>query len=150
MSTSRPLVTGILAAALAAIIVAFVGGIFYGLWLSGGPAHTPFGVHEIHKAFVAGPIVFGFAVVVLTLPAVVMFAFGIGLPVFYILERFACRGIVAYIIGGIATGVTGASVITLAHTLSGFLLSSDYLFALCLVAFAGPIGGLTAWWVREH
>jgi len=149
-SSKVSLGSALLAAGLSVIGIAFVGGCVYGILMAQGPVHTPFGVHPKTDTYIGGPLLLGFMVAVMTLPATFVLTFGIGFPLFYFWRRLGYSSVAAYVGGGVIIALIGELVIAAAHILAGFLLGGDFLFAMLLIAVSGPVAGFVVWRVLRR
>jgi len=93
---------------------------------------------------------FGLITAMITLPVVLALTYGVAWPLFRLWLRRGYSGIAAYIAGGIVVAMIGAIVIWAAHVLAGFLISSDFWFAMLLTGVAGPVAGFVVWYVLQR
>jgi hypothetical protein len=141
----------LLAAAASVIGIAFIGGCFYPYFPQMWSAHHPSPARATYND--AGLVVlleFGLLTAMTVLPGAIALAYGVGYPLFRLWIRRGYSNVAVYVGGGIIVAMTGALIIAAAHTFTGFLLGSDFLFAMLLIAVSGPVAGFVVWYVLQR
>jgi hypothetical protein len=144
----KQLGVALLASAASALGVAFLAGCFYPYLiraLSGRSVRLSNGD--------ASPMLlldFGFITALIALPAVFALTLGVGFPLFRHWIQRGYSGVAVYVAGGVIVALIGASILIAAHTLGGFLLDSDFLFAMLIIGVCGPLAGFVVWYVLQR
>lgn len=91
----------------------------------------------------------GFVTAMITLPVVLALTCGVAWPLFRFWVRQGYSSVAAYVGGGVIVATIGAVIIGAAHTF-GFLIGTDFWFAMLLLAVSGPVAGLVVWYVLRR
>lgn len=92
----------------------------------------------------------GLTTAMIALPVVLALTCGVAWPLFRLWMRRGYSGVAAYVAGGIIVAMIGAIIIAAAHVFADFLIGSDFLFAMLLVAVSGPVAGFVVWYVLQR
>jgi hypothetical protein len=141
----------ILAAVASVICIAFIGGCFYPHFRQMWRGHHPSPPRATYND--AGLVVlleFGLLTAMAVLPGAIALAYGVGYPLFRLWIRRGYSNVAVYVGGGIIVAITGALIIAAAHTFTGVLLGSDFLFAMLLIVVSGPVAGFVVWYVLQR
>lgn len=144
----RRLGAALLAAATSAICVAFLVGCFYpyfSLLLHGDRSIS--GTNN--DASVMTLVEIGFVTAMITLPVVLALTCGVAWPLFRFWVRQGYSSVAAYVGGGVIVATIGAVIIDAAHNF-GFLIGTDFWFAMLLLAVSGPVAGFVVWYVLQR
>jgi hypothetical protein len=147
----RHLGVALLAAAASTIGIAFVAGCLYPFLLSLWQVSSATAAHSGHDDWEFTTLLeFGFITAMVALPAVFVLTLGVGYPLFRSWIRHEYSNLSVYVGGGIIMSAVAALVISVAHVLAGFLVRSDLIFGLLLIAVSGPIAGAVVWFVLRR
>jgi len=144
----RRLGAALLAAATSAICIAFLVGGFYpyfSLLLHGDRSIAG----SNNDASVMTLVEIGFITAMIALPVVFALTCGVAWPLFRFWVRRGYSSLAAYVGGGVIVATIGAVIIGAAHTF-GFLIGTDFWFAMLLLAVSGPVAGLVVWYVLRR
>lgn len=147
----RRLGAALLAAAISVLCVAFFIGCFYpyiSLLLHDGSSFLISG--KYNDISLMASLELGFITAMVTLPFMLALTIGIAWPLFRLWLRRGYSGVAAYVGGGVIVATIGAVVIAAAHTLGGFLMGTDFWFAMLLLAVSGPASGCVVWYVLRR
>jgi drug/metabolite transporter (DMT)-like permease len=92
---------------------------------------------------------FGFTTAMITLPVVLALTCGVAWPLFRFWVRQGYSSVAAYVGGGVIVATIGAVIIGAAHSF-GFLIGTDFWFAMLLLAVSGPVAGFVVWYVLQR
>jgi len=91
----------------------------------------------------------GFVTAMITLPVVLALTCGVAWPLFRFWVRQGYSSVAAYVGGGVIVATIGAVIIDAAHNF-GFLIGTDFWFAMLLLAVSGPVAGFVVWYVLQR